>query len=70
MPKILVDHNPIVLIWKNGSKKEKRWRLNDLLLQKKVTQKCKEDLTEYFTINKTTETTEKTKWEDNKSYIR
>lgn len=69
MPKILADHNPI--IWKNASKKERRWRLSGaLLLQDKVIQQCKKDLMEYFSINNATETTTTTMWEVSKPHIR
>lgn len=69
LPKILVYHNQIELIWRAGSKRERRWRLNvTLLLQEEVIQKCKNDLTEYINMNNSTEIT--SIWEASKAYIR
>lgn len=66
------DHAPVTLQLKIGEVRNKSnsWRLNEELLHDKaVEQRIKDELEQFFRINSTEDVSEATVWETHKAYI-
>lgn len=68
LPRILLDHNPVVWVLR-GKRRTYKWKLNDLLDKRKTLEYIQNEINNFFELNWNKETRNSIVWDAFKAYI-